>query len=250
MFGRTILVLLLLWTQDLVHSLRLVHLRVPSYKREGGKALFTCQYDLQGDTLYSVKWYKDGREFYRYMPSTHPSLFNFPVAGVNIDIGRSTGNNVALVNLSQESSGNYSCEVNSEAPTFDTVIGHKYLDIYLLPKSGPRVEGLKDKYNLNELVIANCTLPPSRPKAHLIWYINGRDAPDSFTSGPWYRVSAERPDAAETILQLNFNVTVFDINNGMLKLKCQALIPPMYHQAVESTHYIAPSSEAQEIERR
>ncbi|KAJ8721615.1 hypothetical protein PYW07_002390 [Mythimna separata] len=251
MFGKTTLFFLLfLWTQDLVHSLRLVKIRVPSPKREGGKALLSCQYDLQGDTLYNVKWYKDGHEFYRYVPKNDPPVSYFPMAGVKVDVDRSTSNTVALVNLSQESSGNYSCEVNGDAPRFDTVSGHKYLDVFLLPKSDLRIEGLKDKYEVNELLVVNCTLPPSRPKPHMIWFLNHREAPDSFLSGPWYQVSAERPDAVETILQLNFNVTS-DFNNGPLRLKCQAVIPPMYYQKIEATREVVlPPTEAKETERR
>ncbi|KAJ8721562.1 hypothetical protein PYW07_002337 [Mythimna separata] len=130
MFGRTTLFFLLfLWTQDFVRSLRLVHLHVPSQTREGRKAFLSCQYDLQGHTLYNVKWYKDGHEFYRYVPKNDPPVYYFPMVGVNIDIDRSTSNTVALVNLSHESRGNYSCEVNGAAPRFDTVSGHKYLDM-------------------------------------------------------------------------------------------------------------------------
>lgn len=91
--------------------------------------------------------------------------------------------------------------------------------ISVLPKGGPRVIGLKEQYNLDDLVVANCTLPPSRPKAHLKWLINDRPAPSSYILGPWYRVSAERPDAAETILQLSFFATTSDFVNGAIKLK-------------------------------
>lgn len=94
-----------------------------------------------------------------------------------------------------------------------------WLFVPVLPKSGPRVVGLKEQYNLDDLVVANCSLPPSRPKAHLKWLVNDRPAPSSYISGPWYRVSAERPDAAESILQLSFFATTSDFVNGAIKLK-------------------------------
>ncbi|CAH0702534.1 unnamed protein product [Spodoptera exigua] len=239
MFGRTILVLLLLWTQDAVRSLRLVELRVPTHEPEGGMALLGCQYDLEGDTLYSVKWYKDGREFYRFVPKNDPPVYYFQAPGVNVEIGRSSNTVVALVNLTQESAGHYRCEVSGEAPSFATVFRQKYINIHLLPKGGPRVIGLKEQYNLDDLVVANCTLPPSRPKAHLKWLVNDKPAPSSYILGPWYRVSAERPDAAETILQLSFFATTSDFVNGAIKLKCQATIAPLYQRETESTHYIS-----------
>ena len=36
---------------------------------EGGHTLnLECDYKLEGDTLYSLKWYRDDKEFYRYIP--------------------------------------------------------------------------------------------------------------------------------------------------------------------------------------
>ncbi|KAJ8730907.1 hypothetical protein PYW08_002320 [Mythimna loreyi] len=247
MFGKTILLLLLL-TQDSVKSLRLVDLRVPSHEREGGKVRLGCQYDLQEDKLYAVKWYKDGEEFYRYVPRDIPNAYYFHVDGVKVDIERSSNNAVTLINLTQESSGNYSCEVDSDAPYFSVEVRSKYMHIHFLPKTRPRVKGLKELYNLNELVAANCSLGPSRPNAHLVWFVNDRPAPVSYVSGPWHRVSAERPDAAETILQLSFTATETNFINGAIKLKCQATIAPLYQKEKESTHYIAlPIIEEKEI---
>lgn len=240
MLSKTIaLLLLLLWKQDSVRSVRLVALRVPAHEREGGMALLDCQYDMEGDTLYSVKWYKDEREFYRYMPKNDPPVFRFATTGINVDINRSSNTAVALLNLTQESAGNYKCEVSGEAPLFQTTSRHKYINIHLLPKTGPRLTGLQEQYNIDDVVLANCSLPPTKPKAHLKWFINDEPAPASDVLGPWYRVSAERPDAAETILQLNFKATTSYFVDGAIKLKCQATIAPLYQEHTESKHYIA-----------
>lgn len=45
-----------------------------------------CKYDLDGDVLYSVKWYKDGNEFYRYVPRDMPPALVFPLNGINVDV--------------------------------------------------------------------------------------------------------------------------------------------------------------------
>ena len=29
----------------------------------------SCVYDLEDDVLYSIKWYRDDKEFYRYLPN-------------------------------------------------------------------------------------------------------------------------------------------------------------------------------------
>jgi hypothetical protein len=36
----------------------------------GESSSLRCDYDLEGDSLYSIKWYKDNQEFYRYKPET------------------------------------------------------------------------------------------------------------------------------------------------------------------------------------
>ena len=34
----------------------------------------TCEYDLQGEPLYSIKWYKDQQEFYR-LTNVNPIMY-------------------------------------------------------------------------------------------------------------------------------------------------------------------------------
>ena len=102
----------------------------------------TCSYDLAGEGLYSVKWYKvlytplcsplyysdvqDQLEFYRFLPRDLPPALAFPVPGtaVNLDkynslllavftggVCRSDERSVSLENLQLGSSGMYQCEV-------------------------------------------------------------------------------------------------------------------------------------------
>nr|CAI5828558.1 unnamed protein product [Callosobruchus analis] len=44
-----------------------------------------CEYDLEGAPLYSVKWYRDGDEFYRYVPKEEPPTRVFPLPGLRVD---------------------------------------------------------------------------------------------------------------------------------------------------------------------
>lgn len=41
---------------------------------------------MNGEALYSVKWYKDGFEFYRYVPRDHPPAQVFIQNGIDVDV--------------------------------------------------------------------------------------------------------------------------------------------------------------------
>jgi len=68
--------------------LRDVRVSVPTAVRRGDNALLLCRYDMEGDSLYSVKWYKGRREFYRYTPKENPAMKIFPVYGISINVSR------------------------------------------------------------------------------------------------------------------------------------------------------------------
>ena len=38
------------------------------YADLGGDISLACRYELEEDVLYSIKWYRDDQEFYRYLP--------------------------------------------------------------------------------------------------------------------------------------------------------------------------------------
>lgn len=64
-------------------------LDVPQRVSVGREVLLKCAYDLEGDLLYSVKWYKDDIEFFRYVPSDRPPGQYFEVHGIRVDVSRS-----------------------------------------------------------------------------------------------------------------------------------------------------------------
>lgn len=66
--------------------LRVVGISVPSLKQRGESVTLTCDYDLEGGKLYSVKWYRDNEEFYRYMPRLRPPQHAHKLDGVRVDV--------------------------------------------------------------------------------------------------------------------------------------------------------------------
>lgn len=78
----------MLLSTDIATTLRDVQIRVPVSVKRGDNVNLFCQYDLEGDSLYSVKWYKGKREFFRFTPNETPSLKVFPVAGINVEVSK------------------------------------------------------------------------------------------------------------------------------------------------------------------
>jgi hypothetical protein len=66
--------------------LRDVRVIVPADVRHSEDATLQCLFDLEGDALYSVKWYKGQHEFYRFTPKEEPSMKVFPLQGLKIDV--------------------------------------------------------------------------------------------------------------------------------------------------------------------
>ena len=44
----------------------------PSLVNSDDIVTFTCRYDLGKDAIYSIKWYKEDDELYRYIPTDFP----------------------------------------------------------------------------------------------------------------------------------------------------------------------------------
>ena len=58
----------------------------PQLVNMGELVTLVCRYDLGKDTVYSIKWYKDSHEIYRYVPTDQPEFFVFKTKGVNVDV--------------------------------------------------------------------------------------------------------------------------------------------------------------------
>lgn len=73
----------------LADGLRLTEVRIPNHVLRTAAIQLECHFNLEGDRLYSVKWYKDSYEFYRYVPRDTPPITTFNRTGVNVDVSQS-----------------------------------------------------------------------------------------------------------------------------------------------------------------
>lgn len=80
----------IIFFSDLVGALRDVRIEGPTAVRRGNHAILSCLHDLEGDPLYSVKWYKTGQEFYRYTPKENPAKKFFPADGIEVSVSSKT----------------------------------------------------------------------------------------------------------------------------------------------------------------
>ena len=49
----------------------MIRLEVPEMSLLGDTVAMHCYYHMEGEQLYSVKWYKEGQEFFRYLNYSH-----------------------------------------------------------------------------------------------------------------------------------------------------------------------------------
>ncbi|KAF7271629.1 hypothetical protein GWI33_015516 [Rhynchophorus ferrugineus] len=97
-----------------------MRLNVPRAVRTGHSVTLSCEYDLEGAPLYSVKWYREGYEFYRYVPKEEPPTRVFTQQGLHVDVSVSNAHNVTLLSVGRDISGQFQCEVSADAPLFHT----------------------------------------------------------------------------------------------------------------------------------
>ncbi|OXU24243.1 hypothetical protein TSAR_001205 [Trichomalopsis sarcophagae] len=207
-------------------------LKIPQHVVLNQTVRMECNFNLDRETLYSVKWYKDGHEFYRYVPKEQPAVHVFPLAGVSVDKRSSSEKSVVLHRVNRDSSGRYRCEVSAEAPAFNTVSDHADMTVVVLPERGPTITGGKPKYQAGDLVRVNCTSAPSKPPALLVWYVNEEPVDNQYLKGP-HITKANENGLEIAQLGLEFRAYPKHFRHGDMKLKCLATISSVYKRSNE-----------------
>ncbi|ENN79474.1 hypothetical protein YQE_04118, partial [Dendroctonus ponderosae] len=101
-------------------GLKALKLSIPRAVRAGHSVTLGCEYDLDEAQLYSVKWYREQEEFFRYVPKEEPPTRVFTTSGLQVDISVSNANSVTLLSVNRDISGQFQCEVSADAPLFHT----------------------------------------------------------------------------------------------------------------------------------
>ncbi|XP_064553955.1 uncharacterized protein beat-Ib [Drosophila montana] len=218
---------------ELAAGLRNVNVHIPAAVKRGDNALLICNYDIENDTLYAVKWYRGRREFYRYTPKENPAWKIFTKTNeIDVETTQSNASHVLLRNVPTSISGKFACEVSADAPTFDTSIVAADMEVVELPTQRPIITGIHSRYRLGDIINGNCSSDYSKPAANLTWWINDIQVPPNYLrTYDIQRHLAEHLESA--VLELNFVVTTHHFIKGRLKLKCSARIHNIYAQESE-----------------
>ncbi|XP_050435707.1 uncharacterized protein LOC126842673 [Adelges cooleyi] len=196
----------------------------PEAIRAGETLRLSCDYDLQGVPLYSIKWYFGDEEFYRYVPKESPPTRVFPLSSsTSVDISESNDHKVTLTNLPREMSGHYKCEVSADGPLFHTQIKESYITIIEEPKSPPIVFAGKLKYSKGEPVVINCTSYSAFPATNLTWYINDIKVTSQTKYSKIVSWIVPEPGGMETSksrLEIKARPTLFP--NGRMLVRCES----------------------------
>ncbi|XP_012144187.1 uncharacterized protein LOC100881058 [Megachile rotundata] len=211
---------------------------VPEVVQRGQKAILRCHYDLEKAPLYSLKWYRGKHEFYRFAPSDEPATKYFNIPGIYVDVDNSNKSQVTLRDIDFVLSGTFSCEVTADAPTFSTAYVSKNLTVVSLPEGTPIIVSERERYDPGETLRANCSLPPSKPPAHLSFTLNNVMV-DSYTKHQPQQFPQQKggndavsphADQMENLqwIEIRVNLQPFHYSNGQLNLRCSAQIPGIY----------------------
>ncbi|XP_066256488.1 junctional adhesion molecule 2A-like [Euwallacea similis] len=220
-------------------GLKWVRVNVPQFKVPGENAQLHCDYDLGNDSLYSVKWYKEHEEFYRYVPKSRPPDNSYKVEGVLVDRTKSDSRKVVLLHVDWKTSGLYRCEVSAEAPSFASAQSEARMEVVSLPNEDPIITGMDAQYNIGDEINLNCTSGRSRPASVLHWYINEQQIqkPEALIN---YPEEHHAKGLVTATLGLRFNLSNRHFLGGSMKIKCVASILPVFSDDSETVVHSLP----------
>ncbi|XP_049793817.1 uncharacterized protein LOC126203535 [Schistocerca nitens] len=212
-------------------ALRDVRVSVPAAIQRGTAAVLRCRYDLEGDALYSVKWYKGRREFFRYTPRENPAIKVFPFAGLTVDKSRSNATQITLPRVDVGLSGRYSCEVSADAPSFHTHLVSGDMAVVEVPDDVPSISGVKPRYRTGDTLNATCSSTWSRPAATLLWIVNEEPAQEQQLRP--YPAEVEPGGGGRERARLGLVLPLEAA--GRYRVRCVARLDPVYFKSAETS---------------
>ncbi|XP_015113421.1 uncharacterized protein LOC107038693 [Diachasma alloeum] len=224
-----------------VSSLRNVILEmIPEVVERGHEVTLRCHYERENEPLYSVKWYRGKHEFYRYSPSETPPIKVFNITGITVHRNNSDHEQVTVMNVDYGLTGNFSCEVTADAPTFSTEESIKKLRVVSLPKGKPVIATERSRYDPGDTLKANCSVAPSKPPVEFVFKLNTIEIGPINASQQMekseYNMGSNSAYQEGSQLQwgeLSIDLLPFHYSNNQLTIHCIARIPGIYEAESE-----------------
>ncbi|XP_040575853.2 uncharacterized protein [Lepeophtheirus salmonis] len=230
-------------------GIKMLRVSVPDPLILGSAADLFCDFDMEGAQLYSVKWYKNGKEFFRYMADEIDPIDTLNVHGIYVDKGKSSANRVHLKFVRWSTEGRYKCEVTAGKPSYDTIVNTSNARIVAAPRHGPTITGQKTRYPAGGWVKLNCTANSSKPATELSWYINSIQAESSWIIH--YPPDIGKDGRLTSTLGLSFRIRDHHYRNQPeIKIKCTAMLSPIYLKSNEISFEVKHPLKAPVLESR
>lgn len=209
-------------------------INVPSMVRSRDTVTLSCNYDLEGASLYTIQWFLEENEFYRYVPERIPPYTTFDVDGIRVNINKSNTHDVTLVDVSRKLTGIFKCEVSAASPSYHTMIRRTRMEVVDAPKTDPTIDTEKERIAVGEMLRANCTSGNSRPASAITWKLNGDLIANDSAQHRTRHFEIPQEDESEVSKStLEFKVTNDMFHNGRLHLRCTASIADVYRKSVD-----------------
>ncbi|XP_064085820.1 uncharacterized protein LOC135200971 [Macrobrachium nipponense] len=209
--------------------LRITSIGVPRTVLSGDKVHLTCSFDLLEDDLYSLTWWKDDKMFFNYVPRNLKAKSVYETPGITVDETLSTLHEVLLSRVDHRASGKLRCEILSETFEQDTMEAN--MTVIDIPARGPTILGRRGNYEVGDLLLLNCSCPPSYPPATLTWNINGQKA--SRETVIIYPGDTDTVGRESSWSGLQMWLTTQHFQHGGLLLRCTASILHFYSMSTE-----------------
>ncbi|KAI5716729.1 hypothetical protein M8J76_011304 [Diaphorina citri] len=227
-----------------IFALRDLEFIAPMAIRAGEDLTLVCRYDLNNDTLYSIQWYFNHKQFFLHFPSLTPHSRVVPEMHIDVDLTRSNSSAVTLQNAPRELTGYYKCQVSADAPLFTTLEKSQLVIVAELPSDRPKIAIEKPKYGLDDLIRANCTSEGSDPAPNVTWYLNDNQlyGSDRIKINQTREMNEIGLESVTSYLTLQATPSVFI--NGKMALNCSVHMYNIYRETysvhiTEDTPHIA-----------
>ncbi|XP_066946263.1 uncharacterized protein [Macrobrachium rosenbergii] len=203
-------------------------IEIPPYVERGDDVTLNCCYNLSNYKLYSIKWYRNDKEFFRYITEDDPPKKIFSIPGIDVNYDLSTGESVVLRDVGLNSGGRYKCEVVTDWPGFHTADKSGEMMVVVVPTETPTIEGTQNDYRIGDTARLTCISAASIPAADLTWYINGEEVPNHYLVP--IKSTTYANGLVQTRLGLKFDVSRSHFRNGEMTLRCSAQVSSFYRK--------------------